>query len=129
MIGVTSEHAKTRKQFGRTLSEFGLIKEKFAQMEIDAYVLESMVYMTTGMIDRGDQDCYVEAAICKVYGSEAGFKSANDCIQVMGGLGFMANFPFERAMRDARILSIFEGTNEILRMLIALSGVRGVGDR
>jgi len=56
MIGLVSEHALQRKQFGRTLSEFGLIKEKFANMELDAYALESMVYMTTGMIDRGDKD-------------------------------------------------------------------------
>jgi len=67
--------------------------------------------------------------MCKVFGSEAGFKAANDCIQIMGGLGFMTHFPYERAMRDARILSIFEGTNEILRMLIALTGVKEVGDR
>lgn len=129
LIKLTSEHALTRKQFGRTLSEFGLIKEKFAQMTADAYALESMVFMTTQMIDRGDKDCHVEAAICKVFGSEAGFRATNECIQVMGGLGFMANFPYERAMRDARILSIFEGTNEILRMLIALTGIRDVGDR
>ena len=75
------------------------------------------------------KNSYVEAAICKVFGSEAGFKAANECIQIMGGLGFMATYPYERAMRDARILSIFEGTNEILRMLISLTGIKAVGDR
>eukprot|EP00128_Syssomonas_multiformis_P011767 Colp12_sorted_trinity150504_noHs@23112 len=88
-----------------------------------------MAYMTTGMIDRGDPSCEVEAAICKVFGSEAGWRGINEAIQVMGGTGFMKDWPFERIMRDCRILSIFEGTNEILRMLIALTGMRAVGDR
>jgi alkylation response protein AidB-like acyl-CoA dehydrogenase len=69
-------------QFGRTLNTFGLIKEKFGQMALDGYAIESMAYMTTGMIDRGDPDCYVEAAMCKVYGSEASWRTVNECIQV-----------------------------------------------
>lgn len=88
-----------------------------------------MAYMTTGMIDRGDPSCEIEAAMCKVFGSEIAFEGINECIQVMGGTGFMKDFPFERYMRDCRILSIFEGTNEILRMLIALTGVKAAGDR
>eukprot|EP00730_Choanoeca_flexa_P011530 TRINITY_DN27007_c0_g1_i1.p1 TRINITY_DN27007_c0_g1~~TRINITY_DN27007_c0_g1_i1.p1 ORF type:complete len:608 (+),score=192.47 TRINITY_DN27007_c0_g1_i1:124-1947(+) len=128
MIKEVAEHATTRQQFGKNLAEFPLIKEKFAQMALDAYACESIAYMTTGMIDRGDPDCYVEAAICKVAGSEAAFRGINECIQVMGGMGFMKDYPYELGLRDSRILSIFEGTNEILRMLIALSGIRGVGD-
>ncbi|TMW64493.1 hypothetical protein Poli38472_011373 [Pythium oligandrum] len=129
VIGLAAEHAKTRKQFGSSLASFGLIKKKFGEMTLDAYAIESMCYMTTGMIDRGDPSCEIEAAMCKVYGSEAAFKGINESIQVMGGLGFMRDWPFERLMRDSRILSIFEGTNEILRMLIALSGIRAAGDR
>ena len=129
MLSLASEHANSRHQFGKPLSEFKLIKEKFADIAVDAYTCESLAYMTTGMIDRGDKDCYVEAAICKVYGSEASYRCINEVIQVLGGMGFMKEYPAERAMRDSRILSIFEGTNEILRMLIALSGVKGSGDR
>eukprot|EP01135_Chromosphaera_perkinsii_P002790 Nk52_evm158s226 gene=Nk52_evmTU158s226 len=128
-ISVAIDHACNRKQFGKSLSEFKLIKEKFAKIAMDGYVCESLAFMTTAMIDRGDKDCYVEAAICKVYGSEASFRSVNEVIQILGGLGFMKDYPAERALRDSRILSIFEGTNEILRMLIALSGVKGAGDR
>ena len=124
-----AEHATSRVQFGRTLDNFGLIKEKFGNMALDGYAIESMAYMTTGMIDRKDPDCYIEAAMCKVYGSEASWRTVNECIQVMGGMGFMTSWPFERAMRDSRILSIFEGTNEILRLMIALQGMRAVGDR
>jgi acyl-CoA dehydrogenase family member 9 len=119
-----AEHANSRIQFGSPLSNFGLIKKKFGVMTLDSYAVESMAYMTTGMIDRGDPSTEIEAAMCKVYGSEAQFEGINECIQVMGGLGFMKDYPFEQQMRDSRILSIFEGTNEILRMLIALSGIR-----
>lgn len=98
-------------------------------MAADVYACESIAYMTTGMIDRGDPDCYIEAAMCKVMGSETAFRGINECIQIMGGMGFMKDYPYERFLRDSRILSIFEGTNEILRMLIALGGIRGVADR
>ena len=124
VLGVAAEHANSRKQFGAPLANFGLIQKKFGMMALDAYAIESMAFMTTGMIDRGDPSCEIEAAMCKVYGSEAAFTGINECIQVMGGTGFMKEWPFERLMRDCRILSIFEGTNEILRMLIALSGIR-----
>ncbi|OQR88406.1 acyl-CoA dehydrogenase family member 9, mitochondrial precursor [Thraustotheca clavata] len=129
IIKMAAEHATTRKQFGSTLSSFGLIKEKFGHLTLQTYAIESMAYMTTGMIDRGDPFCEIEAAMCKVYGSEALFNGVNEAIQVMGGTGFMKDWPFERYMRDSRILSIFEGTNEILRMLIALSGVKTAGER
>lgn len=129
VMGLAAEHANNRKQFGLPLANFGLIKKKFGEMTLDAYAIESMAFLTTGMIDRGDPSTEIEAAMCKVYGSEAAFKGINECIQVLGGLGFMRDYPFERYMRDCRILSIFEGTNEILRMLIALSGIRTAGDR
>ena len=124
-----AEHALTRTQFGDKLSSFGLIQDKMTTMAVNSYSTESIAYMTTGMIDRGDPSCEVEAACCKVYGSEKGFESINDAIQIFGGMGFMKDFPFERMMRDCRILSIFEGTNEILRLMIALSGLKAAGDR
>ncbi|RLN21500.1 hypothetical protein BBI17_004145 [Phytophthora kernoviae] len=129
VLGVAAEHANSRKQFGAPLANFGLIQKKFGVMALDAYAIESMAFMTTGMIDRGDPSCEIEAAMCKVYGSEVAFTGINECIQVMGGTGFMKEWPFERLMRDCRILSIFEGTNEILRMLIALSGIKTAGER
>ncbi|KAL0585911.1 hypothetical protein ABG067_004445 [Albugo candida] len=129
IIGTAAQHANSRKQFDRPLASFGLIKKKFTMMTLDAFAIESMAFMTTGMIDRGDPACEIEAAMCKVYGSEAAFNGINECIQIMGGTGFMKDWPFERYLRDCRILSIFEGTNEILRLLIALSGIQTAGDR
>ncbi|XP_068231075.1 complex I assembly factor ACAD9, mitochondrial-like [Palaemon carinicauda] len=122
------EHASTRKQFGLSLTEFGLIKEKIGRMAVCIYAMESMAYLTAGTLDAYDSpDCSVEAAIVKVFSSEGAWKWGSECLQIMGGLGFMRAFPFERYLRDARILLIFEGTNEILRMFIALNGLQHAG--
>eukprot|EP00795_Rhopilema_esculentum_P002207 gene2207-17809_t len=127
LIAMASEHATTRKQFGRTLSEFGQIKEKFARMSLSAYAIESMAYMTSSMIDLGENDCSIEAAMCKVYGSEGVWSGVNEALQILGGMGYMKTYPYERILRDTRILLIYEGTNEILRMFIALTGMQHAG--
>ncbi len=129
LIHAAAQHADTRKQFGRSLREFGLIKEKFARMSMAAYASESMTYMTCGLMDRdrGAGDYGVEAAMCKVFASESLWYVANEALQVMGGLGYMKEYPFERVLRDARINLIFEGTNEILRLFVALSGLQAPG--
>jgi acyl-CoA dehydrogenase family protein 9 len=88
-----------------------------------------MVYLTTGLIDRGIEDYSVESACCKVYGSEMLWRVVNESLQIAAGMGYMKEFPYERLLRDARINLIFEGTNEILRCFIALSGMQGPGDR
>lgn len=128
MISHTAEHACTRKQFGRHLSEFGLIQEKFAKMAVMAYAMESMAYLTAGIIDMYEQpDCAVEAAIVKIFSSEGCWTCVSECLQILGGLGYMKEYPYERLLRDARILLIFEGTNEILRMFVALQGLQHAG--
>lgn len=128
LIGWAVEHATTRKQFGRHLSDFAMIKEKFASMSVTVYAMESMAYLTAGALDsQEDPDCSVEAAIVKVFSSEGAWKWGSECLQVLGGLGYMKSYPFERYLRDARILLIFEGTNEILRLFIALSGLQHAG--
>ncbi|KAM9185774.1 complex I assembly factor ACAD9, mitochondrial isoform 3-T4 [Dugong dugon] len=128
LIEMTAEYACTRKQFNKNLSEFGLIQEKFALMAQKAYVMESMAYLTAGLLDRpGLPDCSVEAAIVKVFSSEAAWQCVSEALQILGGLGYMRDYPYERLLRDARILLIFEGTNEILRMYIALTGLQHAG--
>lgn len=130
LMGMIAEHANERKQFGKPLAEFGLIQKKFTEMAAKAYAIESMAYATTGLLDSTNIDCAVEAAICKIYGSEAMWTSVNECIQILGGMGFMAGEgapPYERFMRDTRILMIFEGTNEILRLFVALTCIQGPG--
>ncbi|XP_029005899.1 complex I assembly factor ACAD9, mitochondrial [Betta splendens] len=128
LIEMTSEYAATRKQFNRSLSEFGMIQEKFAVMALNAFVMESMAYLTAGMMDRpGVPDCSVEAAMVKVFSSEGAWICVSEALQVLGGLGYTKNYPYERYVRDCRILPIFEGTNEILRMYIALTGMQHAG--
>ena len=128
LIAEAAAYANQRQQFGKKLRDFGLIKKKFADMAISVYAAESMTYMTCGLMDRGSRDYAIEAAMSKVFASEAMWDVANECLQVMGGLGYSKEYPFERFVRDARINLIFEGTNEILRLFIALSGIQAPGE-
>ena len=84
--------------------------------------------MLGSYIDAGSEDYSTEAAISKIYASEALWKNANEALQIAGGNGFMREYPYEMLVRDSRINLIFEGTNEILRIFIALSGIKDVGD-
>ena len=122
------KHVTQRRQFGKTLDQFELIEKKIAQITIDLYAAESMVYLTTDLIDRGEVDYSLESAMCKVRATEVAWEGVNDCLQMVGGLGYMKEYPYERALRDARISIIFEGTNEILRLFIALSGMQERGE-
>ena len=101
---------------------------KSSKMTTNLYAAESMVYFTTHLIDRGDLDYSLESAAAKVFASEALWEAIDETIQIWGGNGFMKEYPFEQWMRDARIYRIFEGTNEILRAFVALSGMQGPGE-
>ncbi|CAG7834390.1 unnamed protein product [Allacma fusca] len=128
MMEYISDHVINRKQFGKPLKDFGLIQEKLARMTIDTYVMESMAYLTAGMLDSGlYEDCAVEAAMVKVMSSEMVWRGVSEAMQIYGGMGYMKEQPFDVALRDVRILQIFEGTNEILRLFIALMGVQSAG--
>ncbi|XP_065790081.1 complex I assembly factor ACAD9, mitochondrial isoform X2 [Muntiacus reevesi] len=128
LIEMTAEYACMRKQFNRNLSEFGLIQEKFALMAQKAYVMESMAYLTAAMLDApGSPDCSIEAAMVKVFSSEGAWTCVSEALQILGGAGYIRDYPYERLLRDSRILLIFEGTNEILRMYIALTGLQHAG--
>jgi acyl-CoA dehydrogenase family member 9 len=127
LIKLASAQAQDRKQFGRPIAEFGLIREKIAQMTLDCFAAESVVWMVAHYIDSGVEDYSVEAAISKVFASDAIQRCAHEALQIAAGNGFMREFPYEQITRDCRILSIFEGTNEILRLYIALSGLKDVG--
>ncbi len=127
LLKLTVDRCRERRAFGRPIAEFGLIKDKIAVMMADTWALESMTYLTTGMVDAGVGDFSIESAICKVYGSETCWRVVNEALQVAAGIGYMADYPYERLLRDARINLIFEGTNEILRAFIALGGMHGPG--
>lgn len=127
LLRMTVERVSRRKAFGRNLSEFALVKDRVAGMTADLFALECLTYLTTGLVDSGQKDFAVESAICKVFGSEALWRVANEAAQIAAGLGYSGAHPWERLLRDARIHMVNQGTNEVLRCFIALSGMQGPG--
>jgi alkylation response protein AidB-like acyl-CoA dehydrogenase len=135
-------YAKERRQFGRAISEFGLIKEKLAGMAVRAFVGDSMSYRTLGDVDRAVGGSHegalimktiegfsCECSINKVWTSEALAWAVDQGVQVFGGNGYSREFPLERMYRDARITRIYEGTNEINRMLVPTRLLKNNGDQ
>ncbi|MGB5809963.1 MAG: acyl-CoA dehydrogenase family protein [Polyangiales bacterium] len=129
LIKMSTMQANERKTFGQSISSYGLIKKKVGQMVIDCYTSEAVVTMVGGLIDGGYKEYQVEAAISKVYATECLWKTADEALQIAGGNGFMKEYPYERIVRDCRINRIFEGTNEILRLLIALTAMNDVASQ
>ncbi len=127
LIAHATRQAETRKQFDTPIAKFGLVREKLAQMTVDCFAAESVVWMVAHYIDSGDEDYSVEAAMSKVFASEALQRSAYEALQIAAGSGYMRDSPYEQITRDCRILTIFEGTNEVLRLYIALSGLKDLG--
>ncbi|MGH9749621.1 MAG: acyl-CoA dehydrogenase family protein, partial [Candidatus Polarisedimenticolia bacterium] len=121
-------YALERRQFGRPIAEFEMIRGKIAAMMTGTYAAESMVYLTTALAERGDSDYSIESALCKIFSSENAWRVINDSVQIAGGNGFIKEYPYERYLRDCRINMIFEGTNEILRVFVALAGVQMLGE-
>ncbi|MGD0939086.1 MAG: acyl-CoA dehydrogenase family protein [Terracidiphilus sp.] len=136
VLGHMIRYAKERRAFGKAIAEFGLIQQKISSSATKLYAAESMAYRTAGMIDAGlaalaperahnpreiqkrIEEYAVECSILKVYGSEMLTHAADELIATMGGYGYVEEYPAERFYRDARINRIFEGTNEINRLII-----------
>jgi alkylation response protein AidB-like acyl-CoA dehydrogenase len=129
LIALAAGHATERHQFGQPIGSFGLIKQKIGHMVVDCYATESAVGIIAALADRGYEDFSIEAAITKVFASEALWRSADEALQTAGGTGFMREYPYERVVRDCRINRIYEGANEVLRLFIALSALNDVGQR
>lgn len=129
IMNVAIDYANQRHQFGRPIGSFEMIQRKIAMAAANIYAADSATMLTAGMVDRGGIDFSLETAICKVFASEVAVEATTDAMQIAGGIGYSQEFPYEQAMRDARINMIFEGTNEVLRALIALSGLQHPGER
>jgi acyl-CoA dehydrogenase family protein 9 len=129
LIELSIAQATQRKQFGKSIASFQLIKEKIATMTMLCFASESIVSVVGHLIDSEVEDFSVEAAMSKVFVSEALWTVADEALQIAGGNGFMKEFPYEKVVRDSRINRIFEGTNEILRLYIGLSGMKDAGDQ
>lgn len=121
-------YAKQREQFGRPIGSFEMIQRKFAVAAAEVYASDAAWMLTSAMVDKGGIDFSLETAACKIFGSELVFRSSSDAQQIAGGIGYSKEYPYERALRDSRINLIFEGTNEILRALIALTGLQQPGE-
>ena len=133
-IAESVKYAATRRQFGQTLSTFGAIRHKIGEMNARTYALESMLYRTTGVIDRmiesagvgthadkalaALEEFAIEASLLKIAGSELTDFVVDENVQIHGGNGFVSDYPAEGHYRDARVNRIFEGTNEINRLLV-----------
>jgi alkylation response protein AidB-like acyl-CoA dehydrogenase len=121
------QHAATRVQFGENIGQFELVKQKLADMAAGAFAMEAATYQTAALIDSGAADYMLETAILKVFATEVLWKTLDDTFQIHGGMAYFADQPFERMIRDARINTIGEGSNDVLRPFIALVGMRDVG--
>jgi alkylation response protein AidB-like acyl-CoA dehydrogenase len=128
-LAIARKWAATREQWGAPIGRHAAIAEKLARMAADLFAMESMTLLTSALVDRHDTDIRVEAAMCKMWGTEAAWRIVNDAVQIKGGRGYETAeslaargdeaTPLERFVRDLRIYTIFEGSSEILRLFLA----------
>ncbi len=129
LLDLSIDHVKERRQFGRPLADFELVQDKIGWMVSYLFGLESMNYLTCGLVDAGVPDYSLESALCKVSGTEFLWYAANRALQLAGGEGYMRDQPYEKVLRDTRIYPIFEGANDVMRAFIALGGIKPAGEK
>jgi alkylation response protein AidB-like acyl-CoA dehydrogenase len=130
-LEMAMDFAKSRYQFGEPVAQKQAIQWMVADMATEIEALRSLVYRTAWMLDTGKsgREFSTMAAMCKLYGSEVLDRCVDKCLQIHGGMGYMKDYPVERMYRDARITRIFEGTNEVQRLVIATNLFRKIGLR
>jgi butyryl-CoA dehydrogenase len=112
------KYAKQRQQFGKPIIAFQAIQHMLADMAIGVESARALVYAAAKHIQQHPKDMSKASAMCKTYATDVAMKVTTDAVQVMGGYGYMSEYPVEKMMRDAKILQIYEGTNQIQRNVI-----------
>ena len=129
LLDLSLEHVRERRQFGSALADLELVQEKIGWMVSDLFGLESLCYLTTGLVDRGVTDYSLESAVCKIAGTEFLWYQVNRALQLAGGEGYLRTRRYEKILRDIRIFPIFEGANDVLRSYVALTGMKPLGEK
>lgn len=122
-------YSRERHQFGQPISSFQAIQHMLADMAIQIEAARALVYQTCRYIDSGAKNFSKESAMAKVMASDTAMKVTIDAIQIMGGYGYMKEYPVEKMMRDAKITQIYEGTNQIQRNVIALELIKELSSK
>ncbi len=118
-LDLALEYSRERVQFGQTINNFQAIQFMLADLAIKVESARALLYQVAKMVDAGVKDVSRESAMCKVLASDVAVQAAIDAVQIFGGYGYMRDYPIEKFMRDAKITQIYEGTNQILRGVIA----------
>ena len=114
-----ARYSKERQQFGKPISSFQAIQFMLADMATQIEAARALVFQTAKMVDAGVKNYAKESAMCKYFASDVAMKVTTDAVQILGGYGYMKEYPVEKMMRDAKILQIYEGTNQIQRSIVA----------
>jgi alkylation response protein AidB-like acyl-CoA dehydrogenase len=118
-IQIAVDYAKERKQFGQTISQFQGLQWMLADMAIQNEAARQLVYKAACMVDMDHPEKSMYASMCNCFATDVGVKVTNDAMQVLGGYGYMKDYPLEQKMRDARLLQIVEGTNQVQRVIVS----------
>ena len=118
-LGLAREHLGVRRQFGQKLADFQALRFRFADMATELEAARLMVWRAAAALDRGADDATTHCAMAKRFATDAGFEICNQALQLHGGYGYLKDYPIERYVRDARVHQILEGTNEIMRLIVA----------
>ena len=119
-LEAATDYARERIQFGRPIISFQAVQHMLANMAIDVEAARALVYAVARAIDSGGKNFSKESAMAKVFASDTAMRVTVDAVQILGGVGYMRDYPVEKMMRDAKIMQIYEGTNQVLRNTIAI---------
>jgi butyryl-CoA dehydrogenase len=126
-LDLSIQYAKQREQFGQSIISFQAIQNMIADMATEVESARALLYSTARMIDGGGKGYSLESAMCKVKASDVAMSVTTDAVQIFGGYGYMRDYPVEKFMRDAKITQIYEGTNQIQRLVIARNLIKQAG--